>query len=62
VAAAFPGEQEFLYPPGTYLSVKEGTKRTRETVPLERQTSRGDLLSQAAEVTIVDVEPFFPTV
>jgi len=60
--SAFPDEQEFLYPPGTYLSLKEGSVKTHETVLLKRQTSRGDVLSQEAAVTIVDVEPAFPTV
>ena len=60
--AAFPEEQEFLYPPGTYLSLREGSVGTRATVPLTRQTSRGNTLSHAADVTIVDVEPAFPTV
>ena len=58
--AAFPDEQEFLYPPGTYLSVKEGSTRVRQTVQLTRQTSRGDMPGLAANVTIVDVEPSFP--
>ena len=58
--AAFPDEQEFLYPPGTYLSVKEGSTQVRETVQLTRQSSRGNVLGHAANVTIVDVEPSFP--
>ena len=58
---AFPGEQEFLYPPGTYLRVKEGTTSTNETVQLTRQTSRGDMLHSEANVTIVDIEPEFPS-
>ena len=62
VPAAFPDEQEFLYPPGTYLSLKEGHGSTTETVTLTRQTSRSDVLRRQAEVTIVDVEASFPTV
>ena len=58
--AAFPEEQEFLYPPGTYLSLKDGSMRKHERVPITRQTSRGGLLQHEAEVTIVDVEPAFP--
>ena len=45
----------------TYLSVKEGSTRTHEAVSLTRQSSRGDVLRQTAEVTIIDVEPAFPT-
>ena len=58
--AAYPDEKEFLYPPGTYLSVKEGTERVTQEVSFSRHTSRGNLLQQSANVTIVDVEPFFP--
>lgn len=59
--AAFPDEQEFLYPPGTYLSVKEGSTWSRETVQLTRQTSSGVELGRVADVTILDVEPALPT-
>ena len=58
--AAFPEEQEFLFPPGTYLSVKEGSAVVRETVPLVRQSSRGAVHGQTANVMIVDVVPAFP--
>jgi len=58
--SAFPEEQEFLYPPGTYLSLKDGSMRKHERVPITRQTSRSELLQHEAEVTIVDVEPAFP--
>jgi len=58
--SAFPEEQEFLFPPGTYLSVKEGSAVVRETVPLVRQSSRGAVHGQTANVMIVDVVPAFP--
>ena len=61
-STAFPDEEEFLYPPGTYLRLKEGSTSTREKVLLKRHSSRGGMLSHTANVTIVDVEPFFPTV
>ena len=59
--AVFPEMSEFLYPPGTYLSVKEGSARTHETVPLARQTSRGDVSQHEVRVTIVDVETAWPS-
>ena len=58
---AFPDEQEFLFPPGTYLTPVEGAVPSVEPVALTRQASRGEVLPRSASVKVVEVEPDFPT-
>ena len=58
---AFPNEQEYLFPPGTYLTPIEGAVPVVEPVALTRQASRGEVLPRSTHVKVVEVEPDFPT-